>query len=687
MRKNKTVFAHYFFALKRVRWIYHEEKGGKCMENQENNKFLGEEKISKLLLKFSIPCILSLLISSLYNIVDQIFIGNSELGYLGNAATGVVYPITIIAVAFAWCFGDGAAAYLSLCQGRKDTKNAHQAIGNSILISFMISIIFLILGFIFKDQLLYLFGASSQSINLARDYYEIILAAIPIYMLGNSMNAVIRADGAPGFSMLATASGALFNIIFDPIFIFGFNWGIKGAALATILGQIVTLIVSIIYYTRTKTFKLHRDSFSINMSVFKNVIKLGISTFITQMSIVIISLVCNIMLAKYGAMSKYGSDIPIAVIGITMKVFSIVINIIVGIILGAQPILGYNYGAKNIARVKETFKKVVIISTIVGIVSTIIFETSPEIIIGVFGSNEELYMEFAVLTFRLFLMLITLTCLIKMSSIFFQAVGEPFKAAIVSLTRDIVFFVPLVIILPKYYGIKGALIAGPIADLFGMLVTIILLVHFFSHLADRKKDEKNLAFQKTTSGVIVTIARMHGSQGKAIGALVAKKLNIPYYYKEMTALAAQESGLDREFISNINHRQDILHDLYLTTSPVKYAIEAQDKVIKMIAERGSCVIVGRAADYVLRNNPNVVRIFIYAPMEYRIKNIMKMYNDTKAKAKKNIEKSDKNRAHYYAMIANQEWGKPENYDLCIDSRIGMEKTADIIVEYLRQITN
>ena len=197
------------------------------MKNEEENKFLGEEKISKLLLKFSIPCILSLLISSLYNIVDQIFIGNSSLGFLGNAATGVVYPITIIAVAFAWCFGDGAAAYLSLCQGRKDTKNAHKAIGNSILVTFIISIIFLILGFIFKDQLLYLFGASEKSINLARDYYHIILLAIPIYMLGNSMNAVIRADGAPGFSMIATAVGAIINIIFDPIFIFAFDWGIK----------------------------------------------------------------------------------------------------------------------------------------------------------------------------------------------------------------------------------------------------------------------------------------------------------------------------------------------------------------------------------------------------------------------------------------------------------------------------
>ena len=405
------------------------------------------------------------------------------------------------------------------------------------------------------------------------------------------------------------------------------------------------------------------------------------------MSIVIISLVCNIMLAKYGALSKYGADIPIAVIGITMKVFSIVINIIVGLILGAQPILGYNFGAKNIKRVKETFKKVVIIASLIGIISTIIFEICPQVIIRIFGSNENLYMEFSVLTFRLFLMLVTFTCLIKLCSIFFQAVGEPLKAAIVSLARDIVFFVPLVIILPKYMEIKGVLIAAPIADMLGIIVTIILVKNFFKNLDEKREDNTEKEYlQNSKKGVIITIARTHGSQGKAIGELVAKKLNIPYYYKEMTLLAAQESGLDKEFVSDINKNQNILHDLYLTSSPVKYAIKAQDKVIKMIANKGSCVIVGRAADYVLRNYENVIKIFIYAPLPYRIKNIMEMYKDSKNEARKNIEKSDKNRASYYELISGQTWGKTENYDLCIDSSIGKEKTAQIIYEYIKNIT-
>lgn len=649
-----------------------------------NNKYLGKEKVSKLLLKFSIPCILSLLISSLYNIVDQIFIGNSELGYLGNAATSIVFPITIISVAFAWAIGDGSAAFLSLCQGRKDTKHAHIAIGNGILINFIISILFVLLGFLFMNNLLFLFGASEVTLPIAQDYFEVILIFIPVYMMANGMNAIIRADGSPGFSMASTLVGAITNIILDPIFIFVFKWGIAGAAWATVIGQCLSLIVSIIYFTKTKTFKLSLSSFKINFGIFSNVIPVGISTFITQMSIVVISLVCNIMLAKYGAMSKYGADIPIAVIGICMKVFTIVINIAVGIVLGAQPILGYNYGAKQYDRVKETFKLVLISTIIVGLISMILFELCPSVIIKMFGTESDLYMEFATKTFRIFLFFIVFTCTIKISSIFFQAVGNPVKASIVSLARDIVLFVPLVIILPKFMGVEGALYAAPIADFIGIIITIILLVLFFKKLVQEeaiKNDDVKILDSK--DGVIITISRMHGSRGKYIGEQIAKRLNIPYYYKELTAIAAQESGLDREFISKLNQKSNVLHDLYLTSTPVKYAISAQEKVIKEIAAKGSCVIIGRAANYVLRNNKNVIRIFIYAPEDYRINSVMEMYGDSLSEAKKNVNKSDRNRASYYKLISNNIFGDVNNYDLCIDSSIGVQKTTEVICNFIK----
>lgn len=303
-----------------------------------------------------------------------------------------------------------------------------------------------------------------------------------------------------------------------------------------------------------------------------------------------------------------------------------------------------------------------------------------------FGTESELYMEFAIKTFRIFLFFIVFTCFIKVTSIFFQAVGEPIKASIISLSRDIVIFVPLVIILPKYMEVEGVLYAAPIADLVGMLITIILLIVFFKKLGERNTSlsEEEYEILESTDGVIITISRTHGSKGKYIGELVANKLGIPYYYKELTAITAQESGLDKEFISKLNDSKDKLHDLYLTTTPVKYAITAQEKVIKKIASKGSCVIVGRAADYVLKNDKNLIRIFIYADDEDRVKNVMEMYKDSESEAIKNIEKSDKNRANYYNLISGSEFGKPENYDLCINSSVGPEATAKVICDYIKE---
>lgn len=659
------------------------------MDSTEN-KYLGKEKISKLLLKFSIPCILALLITSLYNVVDQIFIGHGTahgLGAVGNAATSIVFPLTLVAVALSGMFGDGTAAFLSICQGRKDTKNAHHAVGSSLLITLTISVILVALGFAFCDQILSLFGASGENLIYARQYFYIIIAFFPIYMLGYMLNSVIRADGAPAFAMVATVAGALTNIILDPIFIFVLNWGIRGAAWATILGQVLTLVLSIVYLFRTKTFRLQFASFKPAGQVVSTVAKLGISTLITQLSIVVISMVCNKMLAVYGAKSIYGANDPLAIIGICMKVFTIVLSIAMGIIIGAQPILGFNIGAGKFDRVRETFHKCITATVIVGLIATVIFEVCPQYIINIFGSNSEnpeLYMQFATLTFRIFLMLITLTCSIKVISIFFQAVGEPLRAAIVSLSRDIIFFVPLVLILPHMMdNINGIIWAAPAADVFGIIIAGGLAIAYFRHLGRKHTVTATSAkIQKSHPGVIVTISREHGSQGKKIGELVAKQLNVPYYYKELTALAAQESGIDQEYIKKVNSNdgEQIMHELYLTTSPAKYAIEAQDAVLHNIAEQGSCVIVGRAADYVLRDTPNLLRVFIYAPKDFRVRNIMEMYGDSEKEASKNVERSDKNRADYYSLVSGQEWGDPQNYDLCVDASLGQEKVAKIIAD-------
>ncbi|MBQ3445457.1 MATE family efflux transporter [Candidatus Saccharibacteria bacterium] len=652
----------------------------------ENNKALGTEKISKLIKKFAIPCIFSLLISALYNIVDQIFIGNSSLGYLGNAATSVVFPITIISFAFAWCFGDGAVAMMSIRQGQNDEKGISKIIGNSLTANVVASIFFIVLCFIFMDPLLNLFGASEASLPLAEAYFKIILAASTASMMGGVLSNIIRADGAPAFSMVVIVVGAILNIILDPIFIFGFNMGIEGAAIATIIGQIASFGLGIYYiFFRAKTFKLTLQSFVPQFKVVAQFTKLGISTFITQMSIVVTALVCNMMLAKYGAESIYGIDIPIAVMGIAMKVFTIVINVVVGLVVGAQPIIGFNYGAAKYDRVRHAFKIVMIGTFIVGLIATIIFEFFPDLVINIFGVDSDLYLEFARKMFRIFLSLVVFTVSIKAISIFFQAVGEPKRATISSLMRDLICFVPLCLILPIFFGIDGVLFAAPIADAIGMTVAGTLAYRFYRRLGVTEATATTGTVAKSHPGVIITISREHGSAGKEIGRLVAEELGIPYYYKEMLAIAAKKSGLSEKYLSSINSRDDegAMRDLFLGSAPAEYAIKAQREAIAEIARHGSAVIVGRAADYVLRNHKDVLKVFISAPDTYRIKKLKEMYGDSAAAAKASIKKSDKNRASYYNIISGQEWGARANYDLCIDSSIGNAATAKLIADYAR----
>lgn len=456
------------------------------------DRTLEEAKISKLLIKFSIPCIMALLISALYNIVDQIFIGNSELGYLGNAATGVSFPVICIANAFAWCVGDGAASYLSICSGRKDTESAHKCVGSAISATLIISIILMTVCLIFATPLMRVFGASDQTIDMAVEYFRIVVAFFPFYLLLNVMNSMIRADGNPAFAMIAILVGAITNIILDPIFIFGFKWGIAGAAWATVIGQVGSFILCGVYFLKPRNFVLTKNSFIINFPVLRKTVSLGLATFITQISIVVLTLVCNMTLYKYGELSKYGPDIPISVFSIQTKVFTVVLSFVTGIVLGGQPIFGYNYGAGRLDRVKKTYKIVLISTLIIGFIAALIFQICPEIIIGIFGKGDALYQEFAVKTFKIYLALIPFTCLVKMTAIFFQSIGKSIHAVIASIVRDIVCFTPIAIILPMMLeskeaglGIDGILYAAPISDFIVFIVIIILTISFYKKDLDK----------------------------------------------------------------------------------------------------------------------------------------------------------------------------------------------------------
>lgn len=429
----------------------------------ENSNYLGTEKVGKLLQKFAIPCICSLIISCLYNIVDQIFVGNG-VGYLGNAATGVIFPITVVGWGLSLFFGDGAAAALSVSLGRGETKDIHRSVGSAVLGSFFSGVVVIAIAYLWGDGLLRMIGATDANIQMAHEYGMIIFAMMPLAMTQNTLASIIRADGSPKYAMAAMLTGAIINIIGDPVAIFALDMGIKGAAWATILGQFVSFLICATYLRHPKTFRVGAGSFRPGMALLKPVMALGTSSLLTQLSIVVITVVDNILLVKYGAGSVYGADIPLA------------------------------------------------------------------------------------------------------------------------------------------------------------------------------------------------------------------------------AVAAQESGLAQDFISGINSDENaVMRELYLTADPVKRAVAAQEKAIRHIADAGSCVIIGRSADYVLRHYPDVVRIFIYAPESYREKKVMEMYGDSPEAAKKSIARSDAARSAYYKSVSGQEWGNPHGYELCIDASVGEEAAADMICSYITRM--
>ena len=434
------------------------------------------EPIGRLIVKFAVPCVISLLVNSLYNIVDQIFIGWG-VGYLGNGATNVVFPITIIALALSMMIGDGGAAYLSLKLGEGDVASAKKGVGNAIVMVTAVSIVLLVVFLIFVDPILTLFGATEALRPYALEYGYIIGIGLPFTMIPTALNSMIRADGSPKYAMFSVVLGAVINTVFDPIFIFVLHMGVQGAAIATVMGQVASFVVSIIYITRFKTFHFDKVMFRLKRRVCQNILTLGISSFITQIAITIVIALNNNMLAAYGAASVYGPEIPLTAMGIVMKVNQILISILVGIATGAQPIIGYNYGAKNFERVKKAFDIALVASEIVSVIAFLVFQFAPMSVVSVFGSEEGLYNEFAVMSFRIFLMLCPLTGFQTVAAIYLQAIGKPVKSAILSLSRQIIFFVPTIIILPLFLGVTGVLWTGPVADGLAFVLALGLILY------------------------------------------------------------------------------------------------------------------------------------------------------------------------------------------------------------------
>ena len=663
------------------------------MEAEEN--ILGKEKVGKLIKKFSIPCIISMLVNSLYNIVDQIFIGQG-VGYLGNGATNVVFPLVMVGLAFSLMFGDGASAYLSLKLGEKKNKEAEVGIGNGILISAIVSILFCFITLIFLPLFLKLFGCTENLQSYAMTYGRIIAIGFPFSMIGTTLNSVIRADGSPKYSMISMIVGAVLNTILDPIFIFVFNKGVAGAAVATVISQIVTFALNIMYIKRFKTIKISKECFKLNKDTCKKITTLGISSFIMQMSFVCVMTVENNLLGKYGLDSKFGAEIPITVLGIVMKISQILNSIIIGIAAGSQPIFGYNYGAKKYDRVKETLKLVLGSSVIISTIAFILFQTIPNKLILIFGSGDENYIEFACLSFRIYLLLCIFNGIQIPSGIFFQAIGKSTKSAILSLSRQIIILIPAMVILSSMYGIIGVLSAGPVADGIAFILAFVFLAKEYKNLKDGAKvkdkvvlDENSINNKNIEGNVIITIAREYGSGGRYIGKLVAEKLGIKLYDKEFVEEISKDTGFSAEYIESNEQKRTVLDNVnggyYVGLNNADELFIKESNLIKELAERESCVIVGRCADFILKDKENVFKIFINNTMENKIKRATEFYGMNKEKARKEISRINKLRANHYKYYTDKDWREPSNYDICINSdAVGIENAVELICNSIKK---
>lgn len=460
---------------------------------EQNNQFyLETEKVGKLMGKYAVPCIISLLVGALYNIVDQIFIANADyLGSYGNAANTVVFPLTVIALGIAVMIGDGTCAFVSISLGANRKDDAHKSVGNAILLCVISSIVLTTIYLIFLEPILTAFGGrvNEETFAYAKEYFFWIALGIPFYMYGQAMNPVIRSDGSPKFAMFATLAGAITNIILDPIFIFPMKMGMAGAAIATVIGQVLTAALSLWYICHMKSVKLGKNCFGFFCGLMKKFLALGLTSFLAQISLVISMAAVQNMCTKYGAMDEiFGqpeyAQIPLAVLGIVMKFFQIAISISIGFAAGCIPVVGYNIGANRHDRAKQLFSYLLIAEAAVGMVALLIVEFFPHQLIGIFGASNEsaYYTEFAIKSFRIYLCMMPLAMINKGTFIYLQALGKAVLSTTISLAREIIFGVFLPIIMPVYMGLNGLLWSFPVADILTFAIAIAIIRNVYKEL-------------------------------------------------------------------------------------------------------------------------------------------------------------------------------------------------------------
>lgn len=463
-------------------------------EEKEKNP-LGYAPVSKLMVKFAIPSIIGMLVSALYNIIDQLFIGQG-VGTNGNAATNIAFPFSTACIAAALLLGIGGASCFNLTMGRGDTKRAAYFAGNVFTMLIFSGIIISAVTFAFLTPLLKLFGSPDDVLPYAKDYVFVSAFGFPFLILTTGGGHIIRADGSPQTTMACNLAGAVINTILDAIFVLGFDWGMKGAAAATVIGQIVSAVMVLVYIKKFKTVTLTKEHFIPKWVTVSRICSIGMASCFNQLAIAIVQIVLNNSLKHYGSLSEYGESEPLACAGIIMKVNMIVFSVVIGLAQGTQPIESYNYGAKKYDRVKKAYNLALITGGVISVVSFILFQIFPKQILSIFGTGTETYFRFGVRFFRIFLFFTWINCIQPISSTFFTSIGKPIKGVFLSLTRQILFFIPVLIILPMFFGIDGIIYTGPVADLLAAVVAVAMTLYEFKLMKNEDNSHTEVRLYK-----------------------------------------------------------------------------------------------------------------------------------------------------------------------------------------------
>lgn len=455
----------------------------------KNENIMEYEPIGKLLRKFAIPSIIAMLVNSIYNIVDQIFIGQG-VGYLGNAATTVALPILNITLAVAMLIGVGGNAFAAIKLGEKNKDTAERTLGTVFFTSVVVGILMVVLTLFFLSPLLNLFGATENNFAYAYDYASITIIGTPFILIGISLSNFARTDGSPRISMMTMLVGAIMNTILDPIFIFVFKWGVKGAAIATIMGQIVSAILLTLYFVKRGNIRLKREYIRFNLPLIKQSVALGTSSCITQASAVVLQIILNNSLVKYGNMSEVGGDVALSAMGVVLKVSMILLAVNIGIATGAQPILGYNRGAGNYTRIRKTYLLAIAVATVISLAGWFACISFPETIISIFGNDNAQFTKFGTRCLRIYMFGIFTSGFQMITTTYFQATGQAAKASILSMLRQLILLIPLIVILPLFMGLDGIIFSGPIADFTSTIIILIFagfeMVKLNKHVQEEK---------------------------------------------------------------------------------------------------------------------------------------------------------------------------------------------------------